>query len=366
MKKVIGIMLAFIISVSSLTCIIASANSTESVNATYSSNSKTISASGTTNAAKIIIEYYLDNVVKDIAIVTPIANKFSDKSAVLTQDGIYSVIVSEVGNGRVIGTLVTVNVTGAGPSNTRPRTSPTESSSNASTSNTIDRKHSTTSLPNNPWLAGDVNPSVDIVSNSTNISNSESTSSDSGVSSETQSQVSSDSKPTITTPSGKTTIFKGRFVDSDNKPLAYKYLELHSAVLTTMTDNNGYFSFNNVEYGKHLFFVYESPEKKKRLMQTEFSFSKSTDIKTYLSGANFIIGKNSKGVNVVFQLDKNNNISILSVEGIDDTAPTNLIIFVVIGASVLILAGVVILIIKKNKKKLIGIQPTKVGGSEND
>lgn len=49
--------------------------------------------------------------------------------------------------------------------------------------------------------------------------------------------------------------FVGILVDKDGKALSDMIVEIHSAVQTGRTDENGSFQFNDVEFGKHTVYV---------------------------------------------------------------------------------------------------------------
>jgi hypothetical protein len=53
----------------------------------------------------------------------------------------------------------------------------------------------------------------------------------------------------------KTLSISGRLFDTAGKPIANKKIEIHSSPKMTITDTNGYYKFENVEFGEHILYI---------------------------------------------------------------------------------------------------------------
>lgn len=102
--------------------------------------------------------------------------------------------------------------------------------------------------------------------------------------------------------------FVGILVDKDGKALSDMIVEIHSAVQTGRTDENGSFQFNDVEFGKHT--VYVKDAKCNIISQREFNITLGS---TLALNGNEIIAENGSVFTVKMQLD-NGTLSFLNVE----------------------------------------------------
>lgn len=102
--------------------------------------------------------------------------------------------------------------------------------------------------------------------------------------------------------------FVGILVDKNGKALPDLVVEIHSAVQTGRTDENGSFQFNNVEFGKHIIYVKDA--KGNVIAQREFNITLGSPIS--LNG-NDIIAENGSVFTVKMQMD-NGTLSFLNVE----------------------------------------------------
>lgn len=102
--------------------------------------------------------------------------------------------------------------------------------------------------------------------------------------------------------------FVGILVDKNGKALPDLVVEIHSAVQTGRTDENGSFQFNNVEFGKHIIYVKDA--KGNVIAQREFNITLGSPLS--LNG-NDIIAENGSVFTVKMQMD-NGTLSFLNVE----------------------------------------------------
>lgn len=102
--------------------------------------------------------------------------------------------------------------------------------------------------------------------------------------------------------------FVGILVDENGKALPDLVVEIHSAVQTGRTDENGSFQFNNVEFGKHIIYVKDA--KGNVIAQREFNITLGSPLS--LNG-NDIIAENGSVFTVKMQMD-NGTLSFLNVE----------------------------------------------------
>ncbi len=102
--------------------------------------------------------------------------------------------------------------------------------------------------------------------------------------------------------------FVGILVDKNGKALPDLVVEIHSAVQTGRTDENGSFQFNNVEFGKHIIYVKDAMGNV--IAQREFNITLGSPLS--LNG-NDIIAENGSVFTVKMQMD-NGTLSFLNVE----------------------------------------------------
>lgn len=129
--------------------------------------------------------------------------------------------------------------------------------------------------------------------------------------------------PTITpspsqTPGDDTRTITGTLVDSNNKKLAGYALELHSDPITTITDSNGRFTFNNVPYTKHTLNVKTSTGT--LLGSFALAFTEGEDFNKTVTGggADIVYTSNTVSVDIAMSLNDEGEASIVEINDIEN------------------------------------------------
>lgn len=141
----------------------------------------------------------------------------------------------------------------------------------------------------------------------------------------------------------------------DGQPINNAIVELHSKVLTTITDKNGFFVFNDVPDGNHTLTVIKNNE---IIGYTEFKINTSNNNKLSKNNGitNISLSRKIAKINLKLDLDNNGKIIINSFEAMDindkiisiDSFNYNYYIWY-IGVSAIIIL-IIIIIIKLKKK----------------
>ena len=147
--------------------------------------------------------------------------------------------------------------------------------------------------------------------------------------------------------------FSGRIVYND-KPLANAYVELHSDVMTTITDQNGNFYFDNVSLGKHSITISHDDNV---IGYSEFLINNNENNEievTYKTNEKVLA--NSSDVNLILYINKDYDIKITNKGDIinksdinQDNNQNNKYLFIIL-ILLIILLIIVYYIVKKVKK----------------
>lgn len=107
----------------------------------------------------------------------------------------------------------------------------------------------------------------------------------------------------------------GQILGKNGMPLDNHIVELHSVVKKTVTDGNGYFTFEDADLGQHELIVKENNESEKVITQTKINIVKGEEQKAEPSKeenlpSDIIVNNDNKGVTLFFEIPEEGKLNM--------------------------------------------------------
>jgi len=161
------------------------------------------------------------------------------------------------------------------------------------------------------------------------------------------------------TPSVNTRTITGTLLDSDGTPMAGYVVELHSDPVTTITDAQGHYTFNDVDYTKHELIVKTSNGEKVAAFALKFSEGNEFDTDVKEDSVNITFTKSTVTVNieVVVVADRGEaSISKVSSVEIPRTGDSGgifstLLWIIIVFVSIVIIAALIFVVVRTRKRE---------------